>query len=289
MSTTMILSLLNILQSELHMVPAAILLILILPLSSNQRVRYYGCFIVYIFIVSAAALVLLPIFLLRPKNVRNCVLTGYLLRHISKLVGIQWELRRRDILEVERGAVIVANHQSMFDILGMFDFWDVMGKCAAVARKEVFYVWPFGLAAWAAGVVFIDRKRGRVANHQLDEASSLIKLHKTKLWLFPEGTRNRKGDTLLPFKRGAFRVAVACQVPIIPVVYSPYYFMNAEKKYFGHGRVIVHVLDPISTEGKTENDIDALMEESRELMVKQYEVLKQEVLTLPNPENGKIQ
>lgn len=43
---------------------------------------------------------------------------GYVLRHISKIVGIKWELRRGEILQEERGAVIVANHQSMFDILG---------------------------------------------------------------------------------------------------------------------------------------------------------------------------
>lgn len=49
-----------------------------------------------------------------------------------------------------------------------------MGKCAAVARKEVFYVWPFGLGAWAAGVVFIDRTHRQRANNQLDEASELI-------------------------------------------------------------------------------------------------------------------
>lgn len=45
-------------------------------------------------------------------------LTGRLLRHISKLVGIQWQLRGGEIIAQERGAVIVANHQSMFDILG---------------------------------------------------------------------------------------------------------------------------------------------------------------------------
>lgn len=45
-------------------------------------------------------------------------IAGELLKHISKLVGIQWELRGGDILRVERGAVIVANHQSCIDILG---------------------------------------------------------------------------------------------------------------------------------------------------------------------------
>ncbi|XP_054270187.1 1-acyl-sn-glycerol-3-phosphate acyltransferase alpha-like isoform X2 [Macrosteles quadrilineatus] len=278
-------SLFNILQLELHMFPAAVILILLLPLSSNLKIRYYGCFMVYILSISCLSVVLMPVFIFRPKLVHNCVITSYFMRHISKLLKIKWELRGGDILEVERGAVIVANHQTMLDVLGMFDFWDVMGKCAAVARKEVFYIWPFGLAAWLAGVVFIDRKKAKKANLQLDEASRLITKEKTKLWMFPEGTRNHKGDTLLPFKRGAFRVAVSCQAPIIPVVFSPYYFLNSEKKHFGQGRVIIQVLEPISTKGLSEDDMDKVMEKSREMMIKQYELLKQEVLTHNTPKN----
>ena len=61
----------------------------------------------------------------------------------------------------------------------------------------------------------------------------------TKLWMFPEGTRNSSRTSLLPFKKGAFRVAITCQVPILPVVYSPYYFIDDKKKYFGRGMMEV--------------------------------------------------
>jgi hypothetical protein len=57
----------------------------------------------------------------------------------------------------------------------------------------------------------------------------------TKLWMFPEGTRNSSRTSLLPFKKGAFRVAITCQAPILPVVYSPYYFIDDKKKCFGQG------------------------------------------------------
>jgi len=61
----------------------------------------------------------------------------------------------------------------------------------------------------------------------------------TKLWMFPEGTRNPSRTTLLPFKKGAFRVAITCQVPILPVVYSPYHFIDDKKKCFGQGMMEV--------------------------------------------------
>ena len=44
--------------------------------------------------------------------------TSYLLKHVTKVLGITWELRGREHLAEDRGCVIVANHQSILDILG---------------------------------------------------------------------------------------------------------------------------------------------------------------------------
>jgi lysophosphatidate acyltransferase len=41
--------------------------------------------------------------------------------------------------------------------------------------------------------------------------------------LFPEGTRSRSGkDELLPFKKGAFHLAISGQFQIVPIVFSTY-------------------------------------------------------------------
>lgn len=53
--------------------------------------------------------------------------------------------------------------------------------------------------------------------------------------MFPEGTRGN-GVELLPFKKGAFHVAVNTQCPIQPVVVSKYLFLNHDKKIFGNGK-----------------------------------------------------
>lgn len=56
----------------------------------------------------------------------------------------------------------------------MFNIWHVADKIAAIARKEIFYVWPFGLAAYLAGVVFIDRNNSKDAYRQLKVTSEVM-------------------------------------------------------------------------------------------------------------------
>ena len=56
-----------------------------------------------------------------------------------------------------------------------------------------------------------------------------------KLWIFPEGTRNNAG-AMLPFKKGAFHVAVSGQIPILPIVFSSYHFLDHKKKTFDEGK-----------------------------------------------------
>lgn len=63
------------------------------------------------------------------------------------------------------------------DILlkGMFDIWHVMDKCTVVAKKELFYAWPFGLAAWLCGLIFIDRMNSDKARAVINKATLHIK------------------------------------------------------------------------------------------------------------------
>mgnify|MGYP002715770427 CR=1 FL=1 len=57
----------------------------------------------------------------------------------------------------------------------MFQFWRIMGKVTAIAKKELFYFWPFGLCAWLAGVVFIDRNNASKSYDILKESAKLTK------------------------------------------------------------------------------------------------------------------
>lgn len=112
--------------------------------------------------------------------------------------------------------------------------WPIIGRATAVSRKEVLYLFPFGLAAYLWGTLYINRSNKSDALNKLNKESKAINERGCKLLFFPEGTRHQ-GDKLLPFKKGAFFIAVQSQSMIQPVVVSKYTFLNAENKSFGRG------------------------------------------------------
>lgn len=87
-------------------------------------------------------------------------------------------------------------------------------------------------------------------------------------------------ETLLPFKFGAFRLAIEAQVPIVPIVFSPYQTIyNVEKRtesfYWRPGSITIRFLDPIETTGMTvEKDLQRLTDLTRARMIDAYENLR---------------
>ncbi|KAL4706826.1 hypothetical protein ACJJTC_010060 [Scirpophaga incertulas] len=246
--------------------------------SGHNKYKFMTKFFIYYFYSSAWAFLVWPLFLFRPKSVHNARFGASLLSPITKLFQVEWVLRNEEFLCEDKGAVIVSNHQSSLDILGLFNIWHVVYKMTVIAKRELLYVFPFGLSAYLAGVVFINRNNAKNAYKSLKIASDVMVKHNTKIWMFPEGTRNKDYTMMLPFKKGAFAMAVAAQVPVIPVVFSPYYFINRKKYIFDKGQVVMQCLEPVSTKGLTSEDVPNLINKVREKMIIAYKDLTKEVL-----------
>lgn len=112
--------------------------------------------------------------------------------------------------------------------------WPIIGRATVVAKKELLYAFPFGIAAYLWGTLFINRSDKTSAVNKLGQEAQAIQDIAAKLLFFPEGTRHQ-GDKMLPFKKGAFHIAVQSQSAIQPVVISKYYFLNSNEKIFGRG------------------------------------------------------
>jgi lysophosphatidate acyltransferase len=89
--------------------------------------------------------------------------------------------------------------------------------------------------------VFIDRANRATARAAFDDAAAHMRREKQSVFIFPEGTRSyaTKPD-LLPFKKGAFHLAIQAQVPIVPIVVANYaHILNVKARIFRPGVVDV--------------------------------------------------
>lgn len=130
------------------------------------------------------------------------------------------------------------NEVAIFPSTVLAELWPIMDKCTVISKKEIFYLWPFGLAAWLWGTIFIDRLNAESAQRSINSTGEIIRNRKSRVLMFPEGTRSMKSK-LLPFKKGAFHLAIASQCPVQPVVVSRYTFLG--DKRFDDGTSVFHL------------------------------------------------
>ncbi|KAF2858955.1 putative 1-acylglycerol-3-phosphate acyltransferase [Piedraia hortae CBS 480.64] len=166
-----------------------------------------------------------------------------------------------------RPAVFVANHQSELDVLLLG--YTFPKHCSMMAKSSLKYVPFLGWFMLLSKAVFIQRKSHTKALAAFAGAAEQMHTNKQSVFLFPEGTRSYSpSPTLLPFKKGAFHLAVQAQVPIVPVVAANYsHLFNTKKKTFKPGKVETKVLEPIQTKGLTKDDVNKLLNETREKML----------------------
>ncbi|KAK8377119.1 hypothetical protein O3P69_013634 [Scylla paramamosain] len=258
------------LASEYTNVLVAVVMVTSFLYEFSHRFRLYLKFMLYYTMVMVTSVLCIPLIIWRPGDVRNTLIATFPLRALNLLLGLEWEVHGQEHITVDRPAIVVANHQSSVDFLGMVYMWPMFYKITAIAKKELFYAMPFGLTAWLCGTRFIDRRNPDKAKASMNAALEYVKENSVKLWVFPEGTRSM-GDEMLPFKKGAFHLAIEGQLPILPIVYSSYRgFLNHPCKIFNPGHIIVTCLPPISTKGLTKEDMPRLMEDVRAQMMEVY-------------------
>lgn len=243
----------------------------------SKTFRFYTKFGIYFLYTSIISLFLLAMFIFQPRSEKNLLTLSLVFAPVTKLMGVSWEIRGREHLEQERSCIVVMNHQSLLDCVGLYQVWPFLKNTTIISRRIIFYIWPTGLICWFGKVIFINRMKSNSARKILNDATDYIKEKKMKLIIFPEGTRRNNGE-INAFKKGAFHIAIRSQLPIIPVVFSSYYyFLSNEEKRFDSGRVIVEALPAISTEGLTLDDINKLLEKTRNTMIDTFNKISKEV------------
>ncbi|KAL7819381.1 hypothetical protein V8C44DRAFT_136366 [Trichoderma aethiopicum] len=174
-----------------------------------------------------------------------------------------------DYLGSTRPAVFVGNHQTELDVLMLGAIFPKY--CSVTAKAQLRRVPFLGWFMSLSGTIFIDRKNSKDARSAMDGAAAEIRTKRQSVYIFPEGTRSyAKEPMLLPFKKGAFHLAVQSGVPIVPVVVANYsHILYIRGMVFNAGKIPVKVLPPIETKNLTSADVDELTQSTRDLMLKE--------------------
>ncbi len=185
---------------------------------------------------------------------------------LRRITRVRIELEGASSLESLQPCIYIVNHQDNFDV---HIFGSIFPRrTIVIGKRELAWVPFFNLFYLAAGNIFIDRKRHRRAVEGISDAGRKIREKGVSVMIFPEGTRNKSGKGLLPFKKGAFHMAIEAGLPLVPLVASPVgRVLDYRQRRLTPGVIRVRALEPIPTRGLTSADVGRISEESRSRML----------------------
>ncbi|WP_294083272.1 lysophospholipid acyltransferase family protein [Proteiniphilum sp. UBA5384] len=164
-------------------------------------------------------------------------------------------------LDPHQSYIFVPNHQSAFDIFLVYGF---LNQNIKWMQKQSLRKIPFvGFASEKAGHVFVDDTNPKARAASLEKAKKQI-VNGVSMVIFPEGARTRSGK-LGRFKRGAYHVARDMKLPVVPLTINGAFNVlhrDGFKLHPGKMELVIH--KPLPTEFLTEEEIPALIEETRE-------------------------
>ncbi|MGF2947330.1 HAD-IB family hydrolase, partial [Mycobacterium sp. Lab-001] len=176
--------------------------------------------------------------------------------------GVQLNVIGRENLTAQRPAVFIFNHRNQVDpvIVGAL----VRDNWTAVGKKELAKDPIMGTIGKAMDAAFIDRDDPGAAVESLHQIEELAKKGLSVV-IAPEGTRVDTTE-VGPFKKGAFRIAMAVGAPIVPIVIRNAEIVAARNSTtINPGTVDVAVFPPIAVDDWTVETLPERIAEVRRL------------------------
>lgn len=169
-------------------------------------------------------------------------------------------------LDPGRSYVFASNHRSYLDTATLFRY---AGKrMGLVAKKELLKAPVMGQGMSFVNVIAIDRSNPERALESMQKARDVMH-NGYSFGVFVEGTRAMPGE-LLPFKKGAFHLALQTGSAIVPVAIKNTDWMMGKRTGVAYaGEIEMVLLPPIETDGK---DVTELLTETREAIAEELSV-----------------
>jgi len=179
-------------------------------------------------------------------------------RNWLRLSGAKVRVTGRERLDPQQPYVFISNHRSYLDTATLF--LHTGRRIGLLAKKELLKVPILGYGMGFVNVMAIDRSNRERAMETMEAATARLR-GRLSFGVFAEGTRARPGE-LLPFKKGAFYMAVQAGVPIVPVaIKNTDVLMGKGTGQAKSGIIEMSLLPPVdTTDPLFKDDLNALVE-----------------------------
>lgn len=195
--------------------------------------------VIFIYFIFANALLILMC-IVRPFHRNNVYFVGKVYGFMSKLAGLSVQLRVPESVKNGGPYVFIANHQNSYDLITICS--SAQRGTVTVGKKSLVFIPLFGWLYWLSGNILIDRRDSGRAKDTLLQTVAKINQRRLSVFFFPEGTRSY-GRGLLPFKTGAFRIALAAKEPIVTVSASNLH-NKVKLNRWNNGTLLIDLSEP---------------------------------------------
>lgn len=187
-----------------------------------------------------------------------------------RLSGMEIRVHGVRRLDPKQTYVFISNHRSYLDTATLFCY--VKRRIGLLSKKEVLKVPVLGYGMGYVNVMAIDRSNRERAIETIQAATERIHSG-VSFGVFAEGTRALPGQ-MLPFKKGAFYMAIEAGVPVVPVaIKNTDMLMGKGTGVAQPGTIEMVLLEPLPTEGlSTDEDVERLVERVHKLVADELEL-----------------
>jgi 1-acyl-sn-glycerol-3-phosphate acyltransferase len=231
-----------------------------------DRLRAYLLLAVWAFGLGICGPIVIPLTVLTKREGFITYPTAFFVWLGYFLTGTRFVVIGREKVDPNGVYVYTSNHQSLIDAAII---WTHIGtfrrRVAFLVKKEIGKVPVLGYGVRQLDMILVDRKDRESALAAARKATETLRRGRS-FGVFAEGTRTRDGR-VLPFKKGAFHMAVNAGVPVVPVsIDGAFEAMPPGSLRLKRVPVRVVIHDPIPTTGLTDDDVGDLAERARAIV-----------------------
>lgn len=177
------------------------------------------------------------------KSRSSLAIVNWAFRVVIFIAGTKVLVVGEENVPKDTPVLYVANHRSYYDII--LTYVRVPRPTGYISKKEMLK-WPL-LRQWMKNLhcLFLDRENVKEGIKTILAAVEKER-NGISICIFPEGTRNKRNDTFLPFHDGSFKIASKADVPVVPIT-----MINTASIFEDHlpkikkATVVIHYGEPV--------------------------------------------